>query len=348
MSKLSWSIKAKLLFILNSRQWKILYGISTVIILFICVYWYQSGIFKSKYVAYTFSNPNVYEGPILKGWPPNASRNVRDYISTGKIQNDLPCLDLTETKVLIIIQSGPRMILRRESNRETFMKYQDDFPMFKTIFLFGKDPDKSEFYDNLVDIEFAEYCDIVQMDFIDSYQNVTLDTLFAIEFARSYDNLDFVVIGDDDVYLNIPKLWKLLYEDQIIHPESNAILGDKIVSPKVFKPSSTKYSRIKKYEVPSYMYDGDYYPDFLSGFAYVLPFYTLDCLFEKSLNLPLFHLNDVFVTGFAAEECQIERVDHEEFHYLGLDLNKVNDDVVAIHYTSEDKKAFLYSVLANK
>ncbi len=61
------------------------------------------------------------------------------------------------------------------------------------------------------------------MDFVDSYWNVTLDSVSAIKFAREWrqyshnknasSKLEFVVLGDDDTYINVPSLWsRLFYE----------------------------------------------------------------------------------------------------------------------------------------
>ena len=38
----------------------------------------------------TFEDPKTYQGPILEGWPPNKSRNMKTYIKPGQnsILND--------------------------------------------------------------------------------------------------------------------------------------------------------------------------------------------------------------------------------------------------------------------
>ena len=45
------------------------------------------------------------------------------------------------------------------------------------------------------------------MDYVDAYENVTLDSVSALKFVNSMpfkNNLDFVLLGDDDTYINIP------------------------------------------------------------------------------------------------------------------------------------------------
>lgn len=48
---------------------------------------------------------------------------------------------------------------------------------------------------------------------------------------------------------------------------------------------------------PNYMYDKDTYPNYLSGTGYVMSVDVALRLYNASLRIPLFHLEDVFVTG---------------------------------------------------
>lgn len=88
---------------------------------------------------YSFSDPNTYKGPIVEGWPPRKSRDVWKYIRPNEntLLTNMSCLDLSKTKVLIFIQSAPGHYERRNANRETWMKYQIQYPSLKVLFLFG-------------------------------------------------------------------------------------------------------------------------------------------------------------------------------------------------------------------
>ena len=59
--------------------------------------------------------------------------------------------------------------------------------------------------------------------------------------------------------------------------------------------------------MPSYLYNGSHYPVILAGSGYVTTRQAAKCLFNESMNLPFLHLEDVFLTGFAAENCAIPR-----------------------------------------
>ena len=64
------------------------------------------------------------------------------------------------------------------------------------------------------------------------------------------------------------------------------------------------------------MYNGEFYPNYLSGTAYLISEPAVRKLYEASLSTPLFHLEDVYVTGFVADKIKIRRTHHQLFFYL--------------------------------
>ena len=104
-------------------------------------------LIQRRNLSYSFSDPNEYQGPVVKGWPPTKSRDMRLYIRTEDemIINDISCLeDLSNVKVVIFVQSAPKNKERRQMTRKTWMQFQAQYPFIKTIFLFGKqDPNEA-------------------------------------------------------------------------------------------------------------------------------------------------------------------------------------------------------------
>ena len=70
---------------------------------------------------------------------------------------------------------------------------------------------------------------------------------------------------------------------------------------------------VQKWIVPRYMYNGDRYPNYLSGAGYVLSRASVECIFKRSQTMPYFHLEDVFITGFLRVACHITPRHHPRF-----------------------------------
>lgn len=108
------------------------------------------------------------------------------------------------------------------------MQFQDQYPSVKTLFVFGTTPEH-DFGGNGGKVETTSkplmsvqeethlHCDVVQFDYIDTYHNITFDTIHSLKLALGLDwsgsEPDFVIIADDDTYINVPSLWQYLYDE---------------------------------------------------------------------------------------------------------------------------------------
>ena len=63
-----------------------------------------------------------------------------------------------------------------------------------------------------LELEQSLYCDILQVNVQESYYNLTLKTAYSIQYFyrnnwnEEHGPPDFLMKGDDDIYVNIPKL----------------------------------------------------------------------------------------------------------------------------------------------
>lgn len=115
---------------------------------------------------------------------------------------------------------------------------------------------------------------------------------------------------DDDVFLNIPRLFSLLLHK----PNPLLIAGhiyDKVAPDR--DPSS-------KWFTPRALYGGDHLPSFVAGFCYILGLKAAQQIFEESRHVPLFHLEDVYLSGLVANER------------LHLELTDPGDIVVMMYW----------------
>lgn len=137
---------------------------------------------------------------------------------------------------------------------------------------------------------------------------------------------------DDDMFLNLPnllhillggtlpvyqstiafynKFYDALSEENRLENTKDLLMGYKHCSAKPITDVNSKWHS------PGYMFSGEYYPEYLSGSAYLMTISTLKQLYVESLNTPLFHLEDAFLTGFVAQKIKHKRHHHPLFRYF--------------------------------
>ncbi|KAA0200473.1 hypothetical protein HAZT_HAZT006448 [Hyalella azteca] len=149
--------------------------------------------------------------------------------------------------------------------------------------------------------------DLVVENFIDTYFNLTLKSLFLIKYVKmNCPNVKYVAKVDDDVFLHVPNLHRTLTTKDTTE---KLIMGFIICNSQItVDPRSKWYS-------PHYMYAGDHYPNYLSGTAYILSSSVLTPLLEAAMLTPLFHLEDVYITGILAQKIGVTPQDSVDFSY---------------------------------
>ena len=92
---------------------------------------------------------------------------------------------------------------------------------------------------------------------------------------------------DDDMYINIAQLQDLVSRNRITH----LLTGALICGAKPRRDPKDKY-----YSTYS-MYPGEVYPEYVSGTGYLMSYSTASILFKTALSVPVFHMEDVYITG---------------------------------------------------
>jgi beta-1,3-galactosyltransferase 1 len=96
------------------------------------------------------------------------------------------------------------------------------------------------------------------------------------------------------------------------------------------------------------MYEGDFYPDYLSGTAYLFTFEMAKVLYAQSLKTPVFHLEDVYLTGFVAEKINLHRLHHPLFFYQFNHKDKCSlRGMISQHQISADQMTEAYHFVTN-
>lgn len=165
----------------------------------------------------------------------------------------------------------------------------------RRVFLLGKQNTKEPGVDvsALLKLESTLYGDILQWDFEDTFFNLTLkDVLFWSWFSHSCKQTHFVFKGDDDIFVNTPKLITYL-QIQMEKPHvkknmHNFVFGD------VIGAASPNRVNISKYFIPHSFYKG-LYPAYAGGGGLVYSGQLTRRLHLISKRVHLFPIDDVYV-----------------------------------------------------
>lgn len=197
----------------------------------------------------------------------------------------------TRSPFLVLLVFGESQDVKsRDTIRTTWGNVSNygDIGIIK-IFLVGVSPVMTGTVQKLLDEESTVFGDIVQQDFLDTYNNLTLKMLMGMEWVTKFcHNASYVMKVDSDVFLNVNYL-----VHQLLHPElpprSNYFTGF-IVS--YTEPIRNKES---KWYIPEEVYPGDTYPPYPSGPAYVFSGDMAEKIYEVAQDILVFGIEDAFI-----------------------------------------------------
>ncbi|XP_013186702.1 beta-1,3-galactosyltransferase 5 [Amyelois transitella] len=210
----------------------------------------------------------------------------------------------SKLQVLILVTSAPSHVAPRNAIRMTWGHYATRSNI-SLAFVIGTPPDSLK---ALVEDEDLLYGDIIIGDFVDSYSNLTLKSIFMLEWVNKHCPLATRILKtDDDMFINVPKLIDFM-ENPLRLKMTKTIWG------KVMKKSLPKRSSRSKYYVPNNEFPGKVYPDFTTGPAYLMTADVIEDLLDASNTEPYVRLEDVYITGILAEKLGIKRQHATEFY----------------------------------
>ena len=334
----------------------------------------------NAFEKYTFDDPKLYKGFTIDAWPPSKDRNVSNYINDAFTRFPSK-IQFHNKELLIVVQSKPSEIDLRMMWRHFVGKYSND--RVSIIFLFGSQTGLDSKTKLLMSEEMIKNNDIVLIDgFVEHYHNLTLKSLYSLKLFLDdawYPNSPkFMLKVDVDVFVNIPKLYKEIVQNDEWRNTKELLMGDcnrchplnhraYRISPPPFYDKLSKQHQLEikqnpssKWMIPSYMYNKDTFPTYLTGPAYLVSRGSAECLLRKAKDVPFLTLEDVYVTGFLAQECDIKRLHHPGFYPVAKEFNYEKDITnhldysACVHYTGDiigcsfDRLAVIDNVMKSK
>lgn len=197
---------------------------------------------------------------------------------------------------------------QRDAIRETWLKavenHQSTYGKMVFFFVLGNPHNITQ--QRQIEKEDAKYGDIIQADFRDTYHNLTMKHLSLLRWVTDYceNSTKWIFKGDDDVIMNTYKTLPFLKNYRHTNNQQGALLCYVMKNPVVFRNG--------KYKVSRNIYPATRFPDFCSGTALFMTFDIAKQLYEKSLKIAPFFIDDAAITGIARLKARIKinRIPH--------------------------------------
>ncbi|CAF1107164.1 unnamed protein product [Didymodactylos carnosus] len=204
----------------------------------------------------------------------------------------------TTSPLVIIVKSLATNFEQRHILRDTWIK-QAKQEQLVVYFMVAKIVNLKQ-QQLKIENENQLYQDIIQASFIDNYYNLTLKTLSILYWIKTRCNtkeINYLVIVDDDSWINIGRL-----KSNCLNKLYHGITGN------LYR--AEKPHREGKWAVSLNDYPQDLYPAFLAGGLGIFEMKYVHEIYEAATNnsnLPALFIDDVYITGIIAEQLKIER-----------------------------------------
>lgn len=203
--------------------------------------------------------------------------------------------------LLLLITTEARQVEARNAIRQTWANESVAPSLgFIRLFLLGRNTGElGLLQQKMLEAESRRHRDIIQQDFRDSYNNLTIKTLMGLNWVAIHcPQVSYVMKTDSDMFVNTEYLiYKLLRPE--MKPKKNYFTGNNMRN---FSPNRNKNS--KWYMSPE-LYPGDRYPTFCSGTGYVFSGDLATKIYGASMSIPRLHLEDVYM-GICLAKLGIE------------------------------------------
>lgn len=235
------------------------------------------------------------------------------------INNEKLCsgLNSDQPSLLIYVESDVKNFDRRLAIRDTWgeLLFQRAIN-FRIVFLLGNSRDKST--QRLILEENYRYGDVVQENFPESFRNLALKSVMGLKWTTANcANADYVMKTDDDIFIHVPNLLRLLDEEKKRGKTEDYVVCHRNRLRNIIRKGLLDSNAIpkgyQKYLVTKDELPGQYYPAYCAGFGYLMTIETANKLYAAALQTPYFFIEDALITGFVRHKANVLLRDHGAF-----------------------------------
>uniref|UniRef100_U3JJP4 Hexosyltransferase n=2 Tax=Ficedula albicollis TaxID=59894 RepID=U3JJP4_FICAL len=239
------------------------------------------------------------EAPPENGKSVNEATHTPAQSFTFLINEEEKCRDRTPFLVLLISTTAAEL-QRRDAIRRSWGS-EAAVPGVDILRLFMLGINTRGINEDVLLRESEQYHDIIQQDFLDTYNNLTLKTLMGMRWVASYcSGTRFAMKTDSDVFVNTMHLVEKLLRP--LPPSTqNYFTGH------LMKGHTPIRNKASKWYISEEEFPGNRYHTFCSGTGYVFSGDLAAKIVNASLTIKYIHLEDVYV-GFCLNAKGVEIV----------------------------------------
>ncbi len=201
------------------------------------------------------------------------------------------CKNAKDLKYIVYIYSAVGHAAQRKMLRATWANAKLYKDHAKFLFFVGKA--KTQWWDTRLHDEIEANGDLVVGDFDDTYRNLSLKGLFALNWISKYcRSARFAIKADDDTFLNVFKLTEILNKlDSAVESIVGTVYDGNM-------PILRKRPSCMKWCVGEDWFPGEeFYPRYTSGLFYAISSSLVPKLVVVAKTAPIFWIEDVYITG---------------------------------------------------
>ncbi|XP_078524196.1 UDP-GalNAc:beta-1,3-N-acetylgalactosaminyltransferase 1-like [Lissotriton helveticus] len=246
--------------------------------------------------------------------------------------------------LVILVTSRPKDALVRQTIRLTWGSVDMWLGhQVKTLFLLGREPAEDAKTETLIEEESKLKGDIIQQDFLDSYDNLTLKTIMAFRwFSEFCSNATYIMKADSDVFINTPNLLNFL---------RNFSSSDSLFTGYTLTDTYSQRNILTKNYISYEEYPFRLFPPYCSGLGYVLSGKLALKIYEVMSHVKPIWIEDAYV-GMCLKVLNVNVHVPEKtklFFISKLDVSLCNyKSVCAVHGLSSNELVTVWKAIQNK
>lgn len=208
-----------------------------------------------------------------------------------------------DTSLFIVVISAPGNFLHRKLIRRTWATHLNGIHY---AFLIGS-TDRAAIQQDIRN-ESSTYEDLIQVDMVDTYMNLTLKSVALLHWALHFcPDAPFILKCDDDIYVNTRNLAEVI---QQLPAEIPRVYGASVSNLKPLRPKelgtlSEPADDSDKWIIDRRLWPWSTYPTYVSGGCYLIASSAIGQLLAAAQTTPYFPFEDLYVTGLCARKAEV-------------------------------------------